>query len=72
MQTSIAFHDGVDVTEWLPYSNGAIWAGRGLAQGEGHVFTRDGRLVASCSVQTMIRGFEKDPTTMGQDFRTAM
>ena len=34
-----AFHDEVDVTEWLLYSNPAIYAGRGLVQGEGHVFT---------------------------------
>ena len=72
LQTTVAFHDEVDVTEWLLYANPAIWSGRGLAQGEGHVFTRDGRLVASYGVQAMIRGFERDPAAMGQDFRTAM
>ena len=39
MKTTIAFHDEVDVTEWLLYENPAIYAGRGLAQGEGRVFT---------------------------------
>ena len=39
-RSSIAFHDEVDVTEWLLYANPAIYAGRGLAQGEGRVFTR--------------------------------
>jgi acyl-CoA thioesterase II len=72
MKTTIAFHDEVDVTEWLLYANPAIWSGRGLAQGEGRVFTRDGRLVASYTVQAMIRGFEKEPAAMGHDFRTAM
>lgn len=72
MQASIAFHDEVDVTEWLLYSNPAIWAGRGLAQGQGRVFTRDGRMVASYTIQAMIRGFQKDPAAMGQDFKTAM
>ncbi|HSS09747.1 MAG TPA: DUF427 domain-containing protein [Acidimicrobiales bacterium] len=72
MSIGIAFHNDVDVTEWLLYANPAIYAGRGLAQGEGHVFTEDGRLVASYSVQGMIRGFTKQPAEMGLDSRTAM
>lgn len=72
MSTSIAFHDAFDVTEWLLYANPAIYAGRGLAQGEGHVFTRDGRLVASYTVQAMIRGFEQAPEQMGLDATNAM
>ena len=72
MSIAIAFHDDVDVTEWLLYANPAIYAGRGLAQGEGHVFTEDGRLVASYSVQGMIRGFTQDPSKMGLDATNAM
>jgi acyl-CoA thioesterase len=72
MKATVAYHDEVDVTEWLLYANTAIWAGRGLAQGEGRVFTRDGRLVASYSIQAMIRNFAQDPATMGRDHRTAM
>jgi uncharacterized protein (DUF427 family)/acyl-CoA thioesterase len=72
MQLSVAFHDEVDVSDWLLYANPAIYAGRGLAQGEGHVFTRDGRLVASYSVQAMLRAFRRAPAAMGQDHRTAM
>jgi uncharacterized protein (DUF427 family)/acyl-CoA thioesterase len=72
LATTIAFHDEVDVTEWLLYANPAIYAGRGLAQGEGRVFTRDGRLVASYTVQAMIRGFEKPPAALGRDYRDAM
>jgi uncharacterized protein (DUF427 family)/acyl-CoA thioesterase len=72
MQTTIAFHDDFDITEWLLYANPAIWAGRGLAQGEGRVYARDGRLVASYSAQVMIRGFATEPAAMGQDYRTAM
>jgi acyl-CoA thioesterase-2 len=70
--TTIAFHDEVDVTDWLLYANPAIYAGRGLAQGEGRVFTRDGRLVASYSVQAMIRGFRTSPGGMGKDRADAM
>jgi acyl-CoA thioesterase II len=72
MSTGIAFHDDADVTEWLLYANPAIYAGRGLAQGEGRVFTRDGRLVASYTVQAMIRGFAKEPADMGLDSSNAM
>jgi uncharacterized protein (DUF427 family)/acyl-CoA thioesterase len=72
MQTTFNFHDEVDVTEWHLYVNPAIWAGRGLAQGQGQVFTQTGRLAASYSVQAMIRKFDRDPATMGKDFHTAM
>ena len=72
MAVNMAFHDEVDVTQWLLYSNPAIYAGRGLAEGEGHVFTEDGRLVASYSVQGMIREFQQGPEAMGHDASTAM
>jgi acyl-CoA thioesterase II len=72
MSIAIAFHDEVDVTEWLLYANPAIYAGGGLVQGEGHVFTRDGRLVASYSVQAMIRAFDRQPGDLGLDASNAM
>lgn len=72
LAATVAFHDEVDVSEWLLYANPAIYAGRGLAQGEGRVFTRDGRLVASYSVQAMIREFRTPPEAMGRDYTNAM
>jgi uncharacterized protein (DUF427 family)/acyl-CoA thioesterase len=72
LAATIAFHDEVDVSEWLLYANPAIYAGRGLAQGEGRVFTRDGRLVASYSVQAMIREFGTPPGAMGKDYTDAI
>jgi uncharacterized protein (DUF427 family)/acyl-CoA thioesterase len=72
MAVTMAFHDDVDVTQWLLYANPAIHAGRGLAQGEGHVFTEGGRLVASYTVQAMIRDFVEGPESMGHDASTAM
>ncbi|MDQ1431863.1 MAG: acyl-CoA thioesterase [Actinomycetota bacterium] len=72
MSIAIAFHDPVDVTEWLLYANPAIYAGGGLVQGEGHVFTQGGRLVASYSVQAMIRAFERQPGDLGLDASNAM
>jgi acyl-CoA thioesterase-2 len=71
MHVSVALHDDVDVTERLLYENRAIWAGRGLAQGEGRVFTRSGRLVASYSVQAMVRAATQDLTELGGE-RSAM
>ncbi|EHI13335.1 DUF427 domain-containing protein [Mycolicibacterium thermoresistibile] len=72
MKATVAFHDDADVTDWLLYHNRAFWAGRGLVQGEGRVFTQDGRQVASYTVQAMVRGFQRSPQEMGHDDRTAM
>lgn len=72
MSTAIAFHDEADVTGWLLYANPSIYAGRGLAQGEGRVFAEDGRLVASYSVQAMIRAFDRTPAQLGLDETKAM
>lgn len=72
MKLDIAFHDDVDVSDWLLYSNRAFWSGRGLVQGDGRVFDRDGRLAASYTVQAMARKFTRDPASMGHDSRTAM
>ncbi|MGN6338814.1 acyl-CoA thioesterase [Mycobacterium sp.] len=72
MMSTIAFHDDVDVSDWLLYSNDAFWSGRGLIQGNGCVFTLDGRLAASYTVQAMARAFDRTPAAMGRDNRTAM
>lgn len=72
MKATIAFHDDVDVTDWLLYTNHAIWSGRGQVQGDGRVFSRDGRLAASYAIQAMVREFAAEPAAMGHDSRTAM
>ncbi len=72
MSVGIAFHDDAPVTEWFLYANPAIWSGRGLAQGQGQVFSQDGRLMASYTVQAMIRGFAQPPEAMGLDATNAM
>jgi acyl-CoA thioesterase II len=72
MKATIAFHDDVDITDWLLYSNEAFWSGRGLVQGDGKVFTRDGKLAASYVIQAMVREFQREPAAMGHDSRTAM
>lgn len=72
MSCAIAFHDHVDVRDWLLYANPAIYSGRGMAQGEGRVYTQDGRLVANYSCQVMIRSFDVTPTELGLDYANAM
>ena len=67
MAISVAFHDPAPLDEWFLYANPAIYAGAGLAQGDGRVFSRDGRLMASYTVQAMIRGFDRDPSALGLD-----
>jgi len=63
---TVAFHDDVDVTEWLLTETRSIHAGRGMTQSEVRVFTADGRLVASKAVQAMVRRFDRTPEQMGQ------
>ena len=72
MSISVAFHDPAPLNEWYLYANPAIHAGAGLAQGEGRVFSQDGRLMASYTVQAMIRAFNRDPESMGLDASTAL
>lgn len=57
MSVAIAFHDDAPLDQWFLYANRATWSGRGLCQGEGRVFSREGRLLASYSVHAMIRRF---------------
>jgi acyl-CoA thioesterase-2 len=59
MSIAIAYHADADVSDWILYSNPAIYAGRGLAQGHGTVFSQSGTLLASYTVTAMIRGFDR-------------
>jgi acyl-CoA thioesterase II len=72
MATTVSFLDEVDITDWLLYSNRAVYAGRGLIQGEGRVYASDGRVVATYSVQSIVRDFARDPSSLGLDATTAM
>ena len=62
---SIAFHDDVDVTDWMLYSNPVVYSGHGSSQGEGRVYAADGRVLASYSVQAMIRPLAASPDSLG-------
>jgi acyl-CoA thioesterase-2 len=72
VSVTVAFHDEVDVTDWLLTETRAIWAGRGSIQSFVRVFTADGRLVASKTVQAIVRAFHRTPEQMGQSYATVM
>ncbi len=72
MSLSIAFHDDAPLDQWLLYANRATWSGRGLCQGEGRIFSRDGRLLASYSVQAMVRPLASGPDGAGRDPTTVL
>jgi acyl-CoA thioesterase II len=61
VNATVAFHDDVDVTEWLLTETRSIYGGRGMTQSEVRVFTADGRLVASKAVQAIVRRFDRTP-----------
>jgi acyl-CoA thioesterase len=65
LNASIAYHDEIDVTGWMLYCNPAIYAGRGSVQGDGRVYSIDGRLLASYTVQAMVRPFAAPPAALG-------
>jgi acyl-CoA thioesterase len=65
MSIAISYHADADVSDWILYSNPSIYAGRGLAQGIGSVFSRTGALLASYSVTAMIRSFDSRVDTSG-------
>jgi acyl-CoA thioesterase II len=52
---AIWLHDEFRVDEWLLYSCESPWAGRGRGLNKGTIFTRDGRLVATCQQEGLIR-----------------
>jgi uncharacterized protein (DUF427 family)/acyl-CoA thioesterase len=70
MAVALAFHDDAPLDGWLLYTTSAIWSGKGLAQGEGHVFMRAGGLIASYTLQAMVRG--RIASAGGRDASTAM
>jgi acyl-CoA thioesterase II len=72
VSTTVAFHGDFDVTDWLLTETRSIWAGRGSTQSQVRVFSSDGRLVASKTVQAIVRPFHRTPAQLGQDYSTAM
>ena len=54
---TLSFHEPFSADEWLLLDQEAPYAGRGRSYGRAHVWTADGRLVASFVQDAMIRAF---------------
>ncbi len=48
-------HDDFRVDDWMLYSCDSPWTGRGRGFNRGSIYTRDGRLVATCAQEGLIR-----------------
>lgn len=67
---SLAFHADVRADQWLLYHHDVTFAGDGMTHSDCRVYEEGGRLVASFSVESMVRGFA-DPSK-AVDSRTAL
>ncbi len=72
MSVAVSFHDDARLDQWFLYANRATWSGRGLCHGEGQVFSHEGRLLASYSVDAMVRRATWDGDTAGNIPTTAI
>jgi acyl-CoA thioesterase II len=52
---TVWLHDDFRVDDWLLYSCDCPWTGRGRGFNRGSIFTRDGRLVATCAQEGLVR-----------------
>ncbi len=52
---AVWLHGDFRVDDWLLYSCDSPWSGRGRGFNRGSIYTRDGRLVATCAQEGLIR-----------------
>jgi len=52
---AVWMHDDVKVDDWLLYSCDSPWGGHGRGFNRGQIFNREGRLIASCAQEGLIR-----------------
>ena len=67
---SLSVHRDVRADEWMLYHHHSTFAGDGMTHAECRVFTEGGDLIASFTVEAMVRPFAK--TDGARDDRTAM
>jgi acyl-CoA thioesterase II len=68
----IAFHAGVRADRWLHYHHHSTFAGDGMTHSVGTVHTDEGALVASFTVDAMVRGFAGGRPGAKADDRSVM
>ena len=52
---AVWIHDDVNVNDWLLYHCDSPWTARGRGFNRGSIYTRDGRLIATCAQEGLIR-----------------
>lgn len=52
---AVWFHDDFRADDWLLYATDSPWAGNGRGFNRGRIYTREGRLVAECAQEGLIR-----------------
>jgi acyl-CoA thioesterase-2 len=57
---TLTFHEPFSAGQWMLLAHEAPYAGRGRTYGRAHVFSEDGRLVASFVQDGMVRGISTD------------
>jgi acyl-CoA thioesterase-2 len=67
---TLSFHEPVNATDWLLLAQQSLFAGGGRTYGSGHIFTADGRQVASFVQENLVRAFRDEPATRGQQTMT--
>ena len=63
---SLAFHGDVDARDWLLVDHQVLVSRGGRTSGQGHIFTRDGQLVASFTQEALLRSFPKGQDPKGK------
>lgn len=62
---TLSFHEPVKATDWLLLAQHSLYAGGGRTYGSGHIFTEDGRQVASFVQENLVRAFRDGSTARG-------
>ena len=63
---ALAFHDDFAASDWLLIDHESILAAGGRTYGRGHVFTEDGRLVASFVQEALLRALSPPKRAAGE------
>jgi acyl-CoA thioesterase II len=69
---NLSLHRVVSADEWMLYHHLSTFAGDGMTHSECRVHAEDGRLLASFSVEAMVRPFATTVTDTARDERTAL
>jgi acyl-CoA thioesterase II len=67
---TVSFHEPVSATGWLLLAQHSLYAGGGRSYGSGHIFTEDGRQVASFVQDSLLRAFRDEPAARGNKTMT--